>query len=89
MPLRTDTRGSAGTGLNFLLALGAGALLAFILRQIALPFVERGRAATNDPTALTALGYTETAVEYWPAVILLTAFFWFVGQALIDRGLGI
>mgnify|MGYP000459246308 CR=1 FL=1 len=89
MRLRTDARGSAGTGFNFLLALGAGALLSLMLRQIALPFVEKGRAATTDPTATTALGYTETAVRYWPAVILLTAFFYFVGQAVIDRGVGV
>lgn len=89
MTLARDTRGSAGTGLNFLLALGAGALLAFVLRVMALPFVSRIRAETTDPTALTAASYTETAITFWPAVILLTAFFYLIGASLIERRVGL
>lgn len=79
----------SGTGLNFLLALGAGAILAYVLRQFAMPITSMARSETNDPTAIRAISYSETVIMYFALVVLLTAFFYLLTSAIVDRRFGI
>lgn len=87
--LRNDTRGSSGAGLNFLLALGAGALMGYLLQAFIRPFIDLGRAETTSDTALRALSYSEAVILYFGLVVLLTAFFYLITNALVNRRLGI
>lgn len=88
--LRTNDRGSATGVLNFVLAIGAGAVLAWVLSTITAPIFARAETATEgDPVASTAIGYASAFVDYWPALALFTAFFSFLALAVFRREVGV
>lgn len=88
MRLRDDTRASAGTGINFLLALVAASIVAYMLRLMVLPFIDMAQADTNSDVALQGLQYSKTVVMYFALVALFTAFFYFITSAINDRRIG-
>lgn len=88
--IATDDRASATGVLNFFLAIGAGAILAWIFRTIATPILDHAEtAAEGDPVAMTAIGYGQAFVNYWPALAVFTAFFSLIALAVFRRELGV
>lgn len=86
--LLADTRGSATGTSNFLLALFAGAILAWVLKTIAEPFIARAEAdAAGDPTGTQAIAVASTVVDYWPMLVIFTAFFSYLALAVFQSSL--
>lgn len=86
----TDERASATGTLNFVLAIGAGAVIAWIFATITAPIFDRAETvAQGDPVATTAIGYAQAFVDYWPALAVFTAFFSYLALAVFRRELGV
>lgn len=89
MTLRTDERGSAGSGFNYILALVCGGIMGLVLRYMALPIMDMARTDTNSDVALRGVNYTETVIVYFGLAVLFTATFYLLASAIIDRRYGI
>lgn len=88
--IHTDERASATGTLNFILSLGAGAVLAWIMATITAPIFDHIEPLTQgDPVATEALSYAQAFVAYWPAMIVFTSFFSYIALAVFRRELGV
>lgn len=88
MTLRNNDRASAGSGINVLLALFAGGLMGLVLRIMVLPIVDMSRSETDSGVALRGISYSETIIVYFGLAVLVTATFYLLTSAIIDRRYG-
>lgn len=89
MKLRNDERGAGGSGFNFLLALFCGGLMGLVLRYMITPVMDMARTQTDSTVALRGIAYTETVIVYFGLGVLITATFYLLTTAIIDRRYGI
>lgn len=81
-----DNRGSATATANFFLALVAGAVLSWIIREITAPIISRSEsAAAGDSVGTEAVAYSEAFLGYQPVLFLFAAFFSYLALAVFQR----
>lgn len=89
MSLRTNTRGGAGNGLNFFLAIALTAFMAYLLNIFAGYVIPMSEEVAGDQQTMDAIRYSELGILYWPAIMLITCCIWLLVREVTDRRLGI
>lgn len=83
-----DNRGQAGSGVNFLLVVGAAAILGWVMSTATEPLLQHANDAliASDTVGSQGLTYATQTIEYWPVVAGLFAGVAYLISESVERG---